>query len=219
MVALAGSRLTSNDIVGVDTSGERALSHLLGAKTCGDLGELATQKEMRERRSVDHCVDFETRTGVACIAPTQERPVVDPEELEVALHQLHRRFRGYVVDVPSTVATSLMQPVLGVADFVVAVTAARRVPDWVFHSDNPLKPYLSDSRLCFVHAHDLPPAGVVQPFNLQVPAFALHAQVQADGRWNLPVSARGLDLSSGDVQLTKTAIEIADVVYHSAGSD
>ncbi|MFT4200095.1 hypothetical protein [Gordonia sp. (in: high G+C Gram-positive bacteria)] len=213
LVALVGDRLTHETIVGVDTSGDRSLGSLLGASTGGDLGALAGQPEMRERRSVDRFVDFETVTSVATIAPNQARPVISADELAAALRQLKRRFRGYVVDVPSTVAATLMPAAVAAADVVVAVTSTRRLPDWVFHTDNPLQPFLRSGNLVFVHAHQPPAAGTSLPFDLRVPTHALGIELYPDGRWNLPTTARGIDLAAGDYQLTETAISLACSVY------
>ncbi|GAB17778.1 hypothetical protein GOEFS_039_00120 [Gordonia effusa NBRC 100432] len=214
LIAIAGNRTLEDRMIGIDTSGERSLTHLLGAGAGGNLGGLGQSDiTRRERRAVDNYVDFETTTGVGVVAPTPTHPDIAPEILNDALLGIRRRFRGFVIDTPSSVAGSLMRPALGNSDRVVAVTSGSRIPDWVFNTANPLQRFLHTSRLTVVLPFQQGQPEAVTRYSTSIRTFPLGITVYPDGRWDLPLTGRGLDLSLGDIGLSDITVKLARHIF------
>ncbi|MFW0791391.1 hypothetical protein [Gordonia sp. CPCC 205333] len=218
LIAISGNRTLDDRIIGIDTSGERSLTHLLGASSGGSLGGLGQSDiTRRERRAVDNYVDFETTTGVGVIAPTPAHPEISPETLNDALHGIRRRYRGFVIDIPSSVAGTLMRPALDNCDRVVAVTSGGRIPDWVFNTANPLQPFLHTSRLTAVLPFQSSQSEVVVTrYSTSIRTYSLGITVYPDGRWDFPLTGRGLDLSLGAIGLSDVTVKLARHLFETS---
>lgn len=212
-LAVSGISTLDTPLVTVDTSPNRPLPYLLGAAVGGDLYALGRQANIPlDREAVAEYVDLKTGSGVGVIACPKAAPPLQPSMLETALTHIDRRYRGVVIDVSSSVASTFSSVALRHADHVLAVTTESEVPDWLIGPETTLASFLANGNAAVVR---------VSPGNRHrprggpgsVPTFDFAMPTDSHGRAIPPMSGEGFDFAAAGLTLTADAVELAQFVF------